>query len=71
MSPSFATLTTISEPSFTLRVGPGIEPLKGQHPDGGVAEPLCHGRDAQVELVAVGQVHYLGLAGLGETRDLC
>jgi hypothetical protein len=41
----------------------------GQHPHGRVAEPLGHRRDAQVEVVAVGELDQLGVAGLGKTRD--
>jgi hypothetical protein len=38
-----------------------------EHPHGRVAEPLGHRADAQLQGVAVGQLHQLGPAGLGQS----
>jgi hypothetical protein len=42
----------------------------GQHPQAGVADPLGDRRDAQVEVVSVGQLDRLGGTGLWKTRGL-
>ena len=70
MSPWFSMLTIDLRAFLDLEGRAGDRAVVGQHPHGGVAEPLGDRRDAQVELVAVGQLDQLGRPRLGKAGDV-